>query len=801
MDGKLQGSYLVEKTSDISKPLAGKLSKYMRNKFFNINVSPIEALEQRSRIGRKIKTMSVEGVKILDDPSLQNTYKNISQENKAILKLGDNPTIKVLRDNEEKIIKYASEDDIGGILAKIFRHANKGAKNAVPKTRQQAFDIANQKLDEIGNIIKDGKKGVFKHYQKDYKTAVDLKKSKIKDFIGSKLRNTTEAIFSGIPAGWKVIQKNIENINIPAYLEKVSPYKRGGILKTQAELKEGFQAFIVKSGTKANLAKEKLTNEKLLSEYGEYLSKQFKIKDNSVINNLKKLMKEEMDNNPEFINYLKDEGSLKYLLGKKKLNSYEAEELYDIVSRWSGKNKNPISSNFKKQAKAMLDDIVELEVPKQWVIPKEKVIKTITNAEREITKMDKLLGTNKSGSKLSIIKQELKKIAKSEKISLFHLMELKKSLQTLSNFTKSQGKTLSKEEGVYRRLYNKLDDIIDDQISKIDPKKFSKTEQSFIKNYKKNNAEFSLFEDLKNIMSETISSSKGIFAGHQLWLQGLAVFGSSGALGAASYAVTSIVGGLPGVLLAAGVGAGSSVYISSLINKIAKTGKSLLPLANRLDDFSKGVKSNSTKFESGALGKVAGVAKTGKSHISNVINNVKKHKQTIGTGYDAAKLYLFFNTSKAASGEIDDQIQSKDFSEVVEEIKQKPDSEIALDQDNDVLGVMSDYGGDEARNEYSLRMMQLKQMVKNDLPSGTYNELTRKTKYTKTDEKTFYRKIDKYLNPDVFLDSVGRGTLDPTSISKFQGIYPQIYNNIVLDLLDGLQNKTVKMTPQIQKIS
>ena len=104
------------------------------------------------------------------------------------------------------------------------------------------------------------------------------------------------------------------------------------------------------------------------------------------------------------------------------------------------------------------------------------------------------------------------------------------------------------------------------------------------------------------------------------------------------------------------------------------------------------------------------------------------------------------------------------------------------------------YGGDEGSTMYSQSMGQMVAMVKEIMPQGYTDPITRQRKFTKSDEFIFRNKMNIFANPESILEKAKFGNLSQDDLIIFQSFYPNHHQDFVTNFIHAVQNNKIKLT-------
>ena len=758
--------------------------------------SPKEFIQFKRSVGRSFKNILDDHPDFIDMKDIRGIYDNIPLESKSLLKgIKDlnNPTIKELQNNMIEIFDKGKNIDFFDLIYKKYPDV---FGNELPKNNSDFFKQMRIFREKVGSQIGEVNNGIENTLRSSYKEGLKSKNEllnikdkdivKFADDLSENTLNLNKRTVREIESDLFIKDYSIDpsirkGVKLNKVMkDKISPLGKGGAFKNQVEIKKSFNQWARLNGYDIGM-KELAGNKKVLAKhYQDFLEKNLNIKDKKVLNQLKEMSEQHFENNPELIDFLVENQMFKTLATQKNLSLNQMKSLDKIFVKHSNTRNLPKAfDDYHVKVKKMISDHMEVNMPNHFSVPYKNIEKIIKGSEENILEFKKIIG-----QKNNPVIEEALNITKDAKyfgkVSYPALNRLLVRLDDLANYSKTQkgsGLKLTEVEKKARQLR----EPINEQINKM-TKNISKNQKNLSPELKKNinnlktiKSKYAIGKQLEGFLDSKIAGSvagsslkdvglvvSGAFSSNFFWKIGAAMFGPVG-----------------GVLAGTAGGVGSLVGIryASVQHPHFITG------ARKLSSWSKSMSNNSNSYYRNFIDKTKSMYSSVKSKPQLLINN-------------PVKLYFFMKPNDVSSVNLNKMSEDEIFNNLSEE---SSGSDIYLNQDMEQVMAIQAYAGSQASQEFGEQMMDLKKMVMDDMPKGTLNPITGKRSYTKIEKKAFYNKIDKYLNLDNFIYAIKKGTISLDSINKVRAIYPEAYRNIVLRVLEEVENKKIKMTPELQR--
>ena len=441
-----------------------------------------------------------------------------------------------------------------------------------------------------------------------------------------------------------------------------------------------------------------------------------------------------MKANQTFYNSLTDADRLKKVLYKKNISPKDVDFLNDIKKRYG---KGAVAPNNK-----MVSDIEEITgrfVDSPLYANKEHYQNIVREMKDSISGIE---GATVSSPLLKKIKDIEKVMQTKSNITLFDIRDIKQVFDDLAKFDKSPTQLNVRA----REMSSKLSALEDDIFKNMSTKKHLAEDAKKLRKLKD---DYSMVSDMQGYVEKLNSSD--LF---QLNFRDILILGTG-----------SVAGGIPGALTAYG--------LSKLIGK--KTG--FLKAADFLDNVGRKFKKSNSIF-----------AKFSNENKMKVTLNKSKKSKGMGIG---ERIVSIANIGKIMG--ITSHVKNlEELALELETQSQNVDYYMNLGSEN--YEFAQKYGGDEGAAMYSQSMGQLVALVKEIIPQGYIDPVTRKRKFTKSDEYTFRFKMNIFANPESILEKAKFGNLSQDDLITFQSFYPKHHEDFVTNFIHAVQNNKIKLT-------
>lgn len=739
------------------QPALQTLSQKLRRSFFGLSESP----EKLAMLKKNVAKAPDQILKNLTDHEVIQIYNNISDAGKARLGLKGSDA-KMLRGNFKHILKHIDEGDLVNILAKNSQVLN---NNKPVGTRDDYYKLFEKELVISGRRLEELRLVPTIELAKDQKNIVKLDRLTLSDI------DKVKGLLAATPKVKDQMKKMGRGINALLY----DGLAKGLVKKYATHSKKQMFALtknkkvildeISEKATELGLKKlNVIDKDRIFREFSQYV-----------------------ESNPEAFSILADQQVFQVLTDQlkstKRLSVRQANRLLETADTVFNM-KDPLLNKTVRKLKNIRRDLYEdIFIDKGLYFTSNELLKFMNGVKRKLNVFEKHFSKGQIVSSLEKIKYILDGYKKrGHKISFVHFNEMNTEFKRLAFASKDKlTSRLTPVEKDFRKIAAQLSDIETSRAFELQATgRLNKIIPNFGDELIDLKQKYSLVNTQLSLMEDIISSDKKfMFSNRDMLLQIFGVFG-----GAAIFSSVPIVGGVLG---------GSAMYTAALIHK---HGWQFQRTANILESFSNHMKQSKDiyDFQNRSINKILvqrnlkKITK-GKPEIHNITADEKpSYKENV----NYLKIYGLMKTNEEKS-------EPKNFEQFANDLKTSDPKEILLSNNQQYYKIIDDIGGSEVANQSQNKLMDVKQMILQDLPEGTFDPIKQKNTYTKTDEFMFYDKINRYLNPEKFVFDFVNGTLTNDQLNKFTYIYPELKNKLVLHILEKIKTKKIIMTNGIKQ--
>ena len=668
----------------------------------------------------------------LDDVEIDNFFNNLPQEVKKgyLTKEGLNPSAKRIKNHVIDDLIKKGTIEPGDIFSLYTSGIKKMNGGKLPTTIDGVATLLQKSNEKTGNIL-----GKLRQKVDDKLHLQGEKLNTVKDKIRS------EADIPKLLAGEDIkvrigIDRQLKQTSDSLLPKFVNDYKANKVLDEKSIESASTWLFKTLDGNLddvLNAQNLSTTNKKLFKQkiVDPLKLKGFNQKD------IPSFLEEVTSNikaNQTFYNSLSDAERLKKVLHKKSISPKDVDFLNDIKKRYG---KNAVAPNNK-----MVSDIEEITgrfVDSPLYANKEHYEAIIKDMKNSISGIE---GATVSAPLLKKIRDIEKVMQTKSNITLFDIRDIKQVFDDLAKFDKSPTQLNVRA----REISSKLSGLEDDIFKNMSTKKHLAEDAKKLRALKD---DYSMVSDMQGYVEKLDNSD--IF---QLNFRDILILGTGG-----------VAGGIPGALTA--------YALSKAVGRKA----GFLKAADFLDNVGK-----KFKRSKGQLSKF--------SNEKKMQSNLNSSKQLKGMGL-GERVVSIANIGKIMGV----TAKVKNLEELALELEtqsQNVDYYMKLGSEN--YNLVQKYGGDEGSTMYSQSMGEMVAMVKEIIPKGYTDPVTRQRKFTKSDEYTFRFKMNIFAHPESILEKAKFGNLSKDDLLMFQSFYPSHHEAFVTNFIHAVQNNKIKLT-------
>lgn len=642
----------------------------------------------------------------------------------------EKPTIKTIKDILADVIEKGKLDE-GDIFGLYANILKKNNNGKYPLTIKEAAKILKTSEEKVGKKIGKVREQIQEH-QKFAQKEVKIHQRRVDvDVDIPKYLSGGEKRFESLIKDFlKITPESL----LPKVIKDFKTTIKGSVIPTASD-NAGKWLLQVLDGNLDNVL-----------NFGAWAKNNPKLFKQKIINPLKKqgLKDQEIktllidavsivENSKSSYGFLADALRLKRTFNKAEVNYKDVKFLKDIRTRRNVDINNKIDN--------IIDEYIESGLNKSFFATKEKWERVIKGAKAALSEIQKSAGASQYYNKLKNVERILEK---QKNVTLTDVREVKEVFDDLAKFDKLKGETATNKKA--RKFARQLSDLEDEIIKDLaESNSIAPNVKKQISEIKKLKGEYSLIKTVQKYAEQLESTAISIG-----WRD--VVF-----LGGGGY-----VGG------AAGTGIGLAV------SQASRRGIGFLHLASAMDNISSNVKRGLDLFRS--------VSNPKKLNIFFNRNQFRTYSQDIVTFPQLGKILgvsASVTNLETLALEIDRNAQDINYY-------------MELGAEN--YGVVRKNGGEKGVAMYSKSMGDFVTMVKQLMPKGHTDPITRKRTFTKDDELNFRLKMNLFARPDSFLHKAKQGNLSDEERITFQSFYPKHYDDFIQNFVYAVQNKDIKLT-------
>jgi len=740
--------------ADAIRNITGKTlqsgANFLRNTFFEnpINRKVIDSLR------KSFISSSKEFAEGMSDEALTNLANSIPEKVKEKIFGQTKITAGLVRKKAREVFEFADKNLIFSSYTDTLKKLNNGK---FPTTKKSALDVLKNSQATYGQVLEETKDEFLsaqinvavkaKEFQGLWKkSSNDMLKKVYKTLpletrkIFNKLARKSNIVsYETILKDFDKTLKSFSNKGKALDLSTVNDFFEDFFRNGIKRLAEADVGLATKDGVRKNLAQIAEMSDKEL--YPILLNK--KTSDEKINKYLIWSFKERLKQSSPEVQTVMDIYRARNLSNRKRLTIGQIKEFEDISIRHSpyqSKILNPELDKIKDAVKegsfSVLDSNFFTKAP--------EVIKDVGLVLRDIGEFTQST-TGKSA--LTRIKKILDTAKEKKVLNIFELNDLKRSLGELSNF---QQKLKSKATiNIYRRTYGKITELENKLIERLIKDNKSQALTNTLKKLKETKKNYSTVDTIMDALNKTEDLGSNIFSQRDILLTMGGLYYGGPLTAAAMFGTTKLLTSKFGFLK-------TSDVLETIAKRMRKDTKKIKRLVSP-EYFSRQLTSKKTKPLD--LIRISGLG------------------------------YMFFN---------DEHLKLTDIFEKMHDIKQKIKSFTAGNKVN--YDIISDNLGQTEAIKQQERYTDMVHIVQQDIPKPSVIDKDGRFVISKRDEDAFIRKVSKYLSPENFFESFKNGYIDKETLRKFQIIYPEIFQKIIINFHDAVNNKRIRLTQRQQNL-
>ena len=754
----------TEKFQNIREKGVRITSDYLRSKFFNLK-GQFKAHDEVLNIGKKNK----EGLKRnLTDDDWQVFYDRLPDKTKQLY--GKNPKVQKIKEDIFEDLLSKREIDPSDIFYLFGRYTKGLSDGKRPWTQKEMAVFLDKSKRKQGESLQSVRNKLWEIQEKEI-GRIDELKVKVRKELGEKVPQDPQGqIFSKglvevVAGDNKTLRNEVSKyIGISNDAEINSFIKNHIDLSAKEILTDPNSAKMLKSKLKTAVAlfKKNIDN-KSINKFADDIQLENSVLVKNVEKQLKgiglsteqsarilKDVRQATKENKDLINLLIDVEKYSHTMTKKNMSYADLNYLNDLKKRYSegapkldgfiektvvrGGKQEKVINNYREDVFKKIDERIDSFTDKRLFIEKDQLKSTTDRLKRNISDIKRATTSQPVIANINKIEDILKN---KKNLSVFDLQDIKKSFDEMALFDKTKGlREYNVKARQLSRFISDLENGIFYKISKI------KGVELDAKELLKNKRNYALMSDMQPYV-DTMEKA-GLLNARDFVL----IFGGY---------VTG------GPLAAAAIGAYG--YVQS-----GKFG--FLQSADLIDNLNRSFKNSKNTM---------GVFQNQKKTI-NYLKSKKLGSKALNFSQIGKMLFLRNKT---------DNLES--FANEIERSSQ--DHSYYEDFSSSNYGVIDKYLGPQGNLQYAKSIGESIAVIKEKIPQGTINPITKKRTFSKLDEINFKRDISIFLNPTEVLDRFKNGTLNQEDLRLFQSFYPKFYQDFISNTLDAVQSEKVKLTP------